>query len=211
MFSRLDPMAILYSLPAIFLALSFHEFAHAYVASRLGDPTPQMEGRLTLDPMSHIDPVGLILFILVGFGWAKPVKVNPSYFRNARLGDLLVSVAGPLANLFLAFLSLSIIYISVFVFKFEHMIFTNIMWPIVNLNLVFMVLNFLPIPPLDGFHIAKNLLFRRYGHIFWNIERYGSLIFILLLFTGVMDTVISKGVSLVFNAMNQFYILIFNI
>src|SRR5690554_4737079 len=96
------PMEIVLSLPAVFLAMSFHEFAHAWTAYKLGDDTPKNYGRITLDPLVHIDWLGLILFTLFGYGWAKPVQVNPSKFRNKKLGDILVALSGPVANLLLA-------------------------------------------------------------------------------------------------------------
>jgi len=97
-----DVIGILLRLPAVFLAISFHEYAHALAAFRLGDPTPRNMGRLTLDPLVHVDWIGLALFAVFGFGWAKPVRVNPSNFKNKKWGDVLVSLAGPTANLFLA-------------------------------------------------------------------------------------------------------------
>jgi len=206
MFSRLfDPMAILYSLPAIFLALSFHEFAHALVADRLGDPTPRNQGRLTLDPFTHIDPVGLIFFILAGFGWAKPVQVNPSRFKNPRLGDILVSSAGPFANLLLAFIALGLFNYIEGVLGYSNEIFSEIMWPVVNLNLILFIFNFLPIPPLDGYHVVKSFFYRRNIKLFWKLEQYGFLILILISFTGILQILLSQGVGIVFQMMNRFY------
>src|SRR5690606_21143274 len=166
MLSRLNLIDILYSLPAIFLAFSFHEFAHAFVAYRMGDSTPKLQGRLTLDPLAHVDWIGLIMFALFGFGWAKPVQVNPTNFRNRKWGDVLVSIAGPVANILLAFLALLIIQISSSFYSFNSnlnngmAILLSILYKIVSLNIVFAFLNLIPVPPFDGYKIVKNLFFR---------------------------------------------------
>jgi Zn-dependent protease len=189
-FINFNLIDILLSLPAVFLAISFHEFAHAYVAYRMGDPTPKMQGRLTLDPIAHIDWIGLIMFTVFGFGWAKPVQVNHSNFRNRRRGDILVSLAGPIANLFLAFitfivlLAIEIILPETSLGRFinqsgiVYQIFDKIVW----LNIVFSLLNLVPIPPFDGYHILKTIFFRRNANLFWQLERYS----ILILFAFIM-------------------------
>ena len=143
MLDRLNLIDILYSLPAIFLAFSFHEFAHAFVAYHMGDATPKLQGRLTLDPLSHVDWIGLIMFVIFGFGWAKPVQVNPSNFKNRKWGDILVSLAGPMANIFLAFFTLLIVQILSFSSNINSgmAILLSILYKIVSLNIVFAFLN----------------------------------------------------------------------
>src|SRR6056297_2015937 len=101
-----DPRQILLSIPAVFLAIIFHELAHAITADKLGDPTPRSYGRLTLNPLAHLDLFGLIAFLLIGFGWAKPVPINPNYFKDPKKGNILVSISGPLANIFIAITTL---------------------------------------------------------------------------------------------------------
>lgn len=121
MFGRLDLINILYSLPAVFLAFSVHEFAHAFTAYRMGDHTPRFQGRLTLDPLAHVDWIGLIMFLIFGFGWARPVQVNPSNFKNRKWGDILVSLAGPISNLILAFIAILLIQL----FRLLPQFYTN--------------------------------------------------------------------------------------
>lgn len=202
MLQNFDFMAILFSLPAIFLALSWHEFAHAFVADRLGDPTPRNQGRLTLDPINHIDMIGLIMLVFAGFGWAKPVQVNTGNFKNPRIGDILVSLAGCTANFIMAFFALLILYVAIYKFKVNNQIFIQIVMPIVRINLMLMILNILPIPPLDGFHIFKNLINSKYQSILYQLDRYGFLILILLSFTGVLGFIINFLSGPIFNGMS---------
>lgn len=197
MLSRLNLIDILYSLPAIFLAFSFHEFAHAFVAYRMGDSTPKLQGRLTLDPLAHVDWIGLIMFALFGFGWAKPVQVNPTNFRNRKWGDVLVSIAGPVANILLAFLALLIIQISSSFYSFNSnlnngmAILLSILYKIVSLNIVFAFLNLIPVPPFDGYKIVKNLFFRKNIKFFWLLERYSMIILFAMILLNAFSFLIS--------------------
>jgi len=109
----IDVLSLLYRLPAVFIGFSFHEFAHAYVANLLGDDTAKLRGRMTLDPMAHIDPIGIIMLIIFRFGWAKPVPINPYNFKNRKKGTILVSLAGPVMNFFIAFITL-LIYMTIY-------------------------------------------------------------------------------------------------
>lgn len=197
-FSNFNIMNILMSLPAVFLAFSFHEFAHAYVAYKMGDPTPKIQGRLTLDPMAHVDWIGLIMFTVFGFGWAKPVQVNPSNFRNRKRGDILVSLAGPVANLLLAVIAFIILQILGNILPINP--FTNalnvnttiylIIDNIVRLNIVFALLNLVPIPPFDGYRIVKNIFFRRNANFFWQLERYSIIILFAFIFFGGFNYIV---------------------
>jgi Zn-dependent protease len=137
---RRNLVEILLSIPAVFLAIAFHEFAHAYSAYRLGDPTPKNMGRLTLDPLAHVDWLGFIMFALFGFGWAKPVQVNPSNFRNRRTGNIIVSLAGPAANMMLAILTLIILLLIQLLVR-ELGILWNIIVRVIYLNILFALLN----------------------------------------------------------------------
>lgn len=202
MLQNFDFMAILFSLPAVFLALSWHEFAHAFVADRLGDPTPRNQGRLTLDPINHIDMIGLIMLVFAGFGWAKPVQINTGNFKNPRIGDILVSLAGCTANFIMAFFALLILYVVIYKFKVNNQIFIQIVMPIVRINLMLMILNILPIPPLDGFHVFKNLINSKHQSILYQLDRYGFLILILLSFTGVLGFIINFLSGPIFNGMS---------
>lgn len=196
MFGRFDLIDILYSLPAVFMAFSFHEFAHALVAYRMGDPTPKMQGRLTLDPLAHVDWIGLIMFTLFGFGWAKPVQYNPSNFRNRKRGDILVAIAGPLANIILAFFAFIVIHILWRIISYSgHLnsgmnIMFSILEKIASLNIVFTFLNLIPVPPFDGYHVIKTLFFRRNIKFFWVLERYSMIILFAMIILNVFGYII---------------------
>ncbi len=152
----LDKLIIL---PGILLAISIHEFSHGYVAVKLGDDTPRMQGRMTLNPIKHIDPLGFICLLLVGFGWAKPVMIDPRNFKNPRRDDLLVSIAGPVSNFIMAIIFVIIMKLVYMFLPVTDM--TQVVWSVlagtVSINLVLMVFNLLPIPPLDGHHILGSI------------------------------------------------------
>ena len=176
-------------LPGIIIAMVIHEYAHARVAVALGDFTPRMMGRLTLSPMAHLDPVGLLMLLVAHFGWAKPVQINPYNFENPRRDDILVSVAGPAANLLAAFATMLVIVLFA---KFDfpmsdgmYLVFNLIM--IININ--FAIFNMLPIPPLDGSHILKQLLPYELSQRYEELERYSFLFLIIILMTPVLSYV----------------------
>jgi Zn-dependent protease len=185
--------------PPLLLALTLHEYAHGYVAYRLGDPTAKSLGRLTLNPISHLDPIGTIAFFFIKFGWAKPVPVNPGYFRNPRKDMLWVALAGPITNLALA-------TVSAILAKGLWMLAANlpysplaeaILVPVngmliasVWINLVLCIFNFLPIPPLDGSRILTGLLPADLAASYVRIEPYGFIIILILAFSGVLSKLI---------------------
>jgi len=164
-------------LPAVVIALSFHEFAHAKVAQMAGDPTPGNMGRVTIDPRAHIDPVGLIALILVRFGWGRPVQVNPANFGNRRRDSILVGLSGVTANLLLAVLFGGIIFLST---KLAPDFFAGgfgqsvgvVLIQVVIINITLMLFNLLPIPPLDGFGVLSDILnlqgTRLHGFVYQN-------------------------------------------
>lgn len=171
---------------AAVLAFTVHEFAHAAVAYLFGDPTAKNEGRLTLNPLSHIDPVGLLLIFLIGFGWARPVPFNPYFFKNPRLATVLVALAGPFSNLLLAFL---FIIIGVFLPDNSNS-YVLVLWlHIVFLNLALFVFNLIPLPPLDGYQTIKYLSPRSVQMKLAQMENYGYLIFLALAITPLGDYV----------------------
>ncbi|MBU3143531.1 site-2 protease family protein [Clostridium sp. CF012] len=170
-------------IPAILIAFTFHEYAHAITADRLGDKTPRFQGRLTLNPIAHIDLMGFILILVVGFGWAKPVETNPSAYKNYYKDDLKVSIAGPLANLALGFI-FAILY--VLLEKFLPLgdvygIILAIIGSIGSLNCLLFFLNLVPIPGFDGFHIVRDLYPKFFYNLSDSILRYQFLIFMLLI------------------------------
>ena len=171
-------------IPAILIAFTFHEYAHAIIADKLGDKTPRFQGRLTLNPVAHIDPMGFILILVAGFGWAKPVETNPSAYKNYYKDDLKVSVAGPIANLIvgLVFAILTVLFA-----KFSPVngelgkIIFDLLRITGSLNCVLFFLNLVPIPGFDGFHIVRDLFPKFFYNLSDSLTRYQFLIFMLLL------------------------------
>src|SRR2546422_1034285 len=151
---RTDPRTLLFLLPAVLIAATCHEFAHALVADRLGDPTARQLGRLSLNPLVHLDLLGTLFFVLFSFGWARPVPVNDRNFANPRLGMLLVAVAGPLANVALAFALGLLVQTQGLAGTLWGDLASMLVW----INIVLAVFNLIPIPPLDGSRILEALL-----------------------------------------------------
>jgi Zn-dependent protease len=198
-----DIIQYLYIIPISLISITFHEFMHGYVSYRLGDPTARAMGRLTLNPIKHIDPIGLLMMIFAHIGWAKPVPINPAYYRKRKSGTILVSVAGPLTNLTLAFLfSIPLIwldlryrmgmdglYITFSALNFLH----NVSYVFIFLNVGLAVFNLLPIPPLDGSKILSGILPTETYFKFMRYERYIGIAFlaIVLLVPGILSTIIT--------------------
>ena len=192
----------LLSLPGIILGLSFHEFAHAWVSDRLGDPTPRRDGRVTINPLAHIDWIGFAALLLVGFGWGKPVVIDPRYYKNRRRDEFLVAIAGVTMNLILAV----IISIPVW-FMMKHYATSmpsdlmynifQILYYAVTINVVLMVFNLLPVPPLDGWNIVTQL-FKLDQYDWWyKVYQYGTYILLALIVFNVTDLVLTPLVNMV--------------
>lgn len=169
----------------LLIAFTVHEFAHAYTAYKFGDPTAQKQGRLSLNPIHHLDPLGTILILIAGFGWARPVPVNRNYFKNPRAAGILVSIMGPLSNLIMAFIGYGIWYflisknggVGVPTFAMDFLnYFTSI-------NLVLMVFNLIPLPPLDGYRIIEDLVSPSMRAKLTQYEQYSIIIFLVILVT----------------------------
>ncbi|MGI6225253.1 MAG: site-2 protease family protein [Peptococcales bacterium] len=172
---------ILILIPVVLIAITFHELAHGYVAYRLGDPTPKIQGRLTLNPVSHLDPLGALLLLIAGFGWAKPVEVNPYYFRKDRQrGMMLVALAGPLTNVLIAFIGALIFNYLGDYGTLTYIFLSNL----IIINIYLAAFNLLPIPPLDGSKILAGLLPKSSLNFIYSLEGYGPLILMLLIITG---------------------------
>lgn len=207
-----DILVFLYSLLAILVAISFHEYAHALTATRLGDDTPRLMGRLTVAPMKHIDPIGFISLMLVGWGWAKPVTINPRRFKNLRRDEILVSLAGPGANLLIALVSLAVLYVGLQALGFYNVLFIRIFLFMYLINIMFMLFNLLPIPPLDGYHIFKNIFIRTIPYRFFaTYEQYGMFILIAFVFLGAFSNVLGPIInwSLTFLPQEALFLLFF--
>ena len=196
----------LIALPGILWAMSVHEFAHGYVAYKLGDPTPKLAGRLTLNPLAHIDILGFIALFLVHFGWAKPVPVNPRNFRKVsswRTGEVLVALAGPLANFLSAFFL--VLFLKYFPFSIlppsiAEPLFLMVKYAIF-INVAFGIFNLLPIPPLDGSKILEALLPPKLWVKYKQIEPYGPIILVILLISPVLNWVLLPLVNGMVKAM----------
>ena len=190
--------------PGIIIGLTFHEFAHAFVADRLGDDTPRLQGRVTLNPMAHIDWMGLAALFFVGFGWGQPVQINPYNFKNRRRDEFLVSIAGVVMNLLLAV---------VFTFVVKILLVAGLSWStggfggslwecllyIIQINLVLMIFNLIPVPPLDGFNIIAQIFNFGQKEIYWKLYQYGNWLLVILIITGITGMIISPCVNFLYN------------
>lgn len=194
----------LLTLPGIIVGLSFHEFAHAWVSDKLGDPTPRRQGRITINPMAHIDWIGFIALLLVGFGWGKPVQIDPSYYKHRRRDEFLVAIAGVTMNLIIAVI-LSIpakmmlkAYASTVPSDLVYNIYLIIFYAI-SINVVLMIFNLLPVPPLDGWGIVTQI-FRLDRYDWWyKVYNYGMYILLALIVFNVTDLVLTPLVNAVMN------------
>ncbi len=191
LFLGLSLPALIALLATLAISLSFHEFAHAWSAVEMGDDTPRLNGRLSLNPLAHLDPIGSILLVVAGFGWAKPVPINPYNFRNPRLGTTLVSAAGPLANFVLALIAaipvrlgaINLLYHTPWGGQWAQGL-AEFLYTFVLLNLNLMLFNLIPIAPLDGSKILRGLAPREWDRWLNPLEQYGAFILMGLVFLG---------------------------
>jgi Zn-dependent protease len=186
-----DPLAFaLVAIPLLFSVI-IHEVAHGWVAYRMGDPTAKWSGRLTLNPLSHLDPIGTLMLFLAGFGWAKPVPVNFNNLSDKRKGLLFVSSAGVLANIFLAFFAL--LFIRLFSTSSSG-IAANLVYKVctvvAHINITLAALNLIPVPPLDGSKILMGIVWKRTPYFLTRLEPYGFFIIIGFLYLGILDPLI---------------------
>lgn len=187
----LDFASMIYRIPALLFAISIHEYAHAQCADSMGDPTARYMGRLTFNPMAHLDPIGAILLVVAGFGWAKGVPINVNNFRNRREGILKVSFAGPAANLFLCFLAALMMALLGRMDMLSDGLYKFLFWMQLY-NVWFAFFNLIPVPPLDGSRILSELLPAKQSWQFNEIvDRYGFYILIALVFTGITSMIIN--------------------
>lgn len=202
----------LITVPAILIAIVVHEMSHGYMSYKLGDPTPKYDGRLSSNPFRHLDPIGTILLLIFGFGWAKPVKVNPQYYKKPRRDMALVALAGPLSNFILAFISYFLLMVLVEIVPASLndngiasyaitfiILFLDIL---VNINIGLMVFNLIPIPPLDGSRILAKFLPDKLFFKYAKIEPYGMYIVFGLLALGVGATLLNNLRMLVLSGIN---------
>lgn len=186
-----NPISFLFWLIALSVAIAVHEFSHAFAADRLGDPTPRLQGRLTLNPLAHLDPIGTLMLLFVRFGWGKPVVFDPFNLRHPRRDSAIISIAGPLSNFFTAILcalllhlllSLRLTLISVPFVGIVFYLFTSLLQPVIIFNIMLGVFNLIPIHPLDGFKIVEGILPDEYARQWKELEGYGMLFLLFLIF-----------------------------
>lgn len=196
-----NPIIFFISLISLFIAITIHEYSHAWMADRLGDPTARLQDRLSFNPLRHIDLTGLLFLLFFGFGWGKPVPVDPYNLKNPQKDSAMISVAGPLSNLVLA----SILSILIRLFILFHLSFASIiglfLLPIIQMNVVLGIFNLLPIEPLDGFKIVGGLLPGEKAREWEELRRYGLLFLLVLIFpigrSSMLDIVIRPIISFI--------------
>ena len=202
-------LGLLFTVPGVLLAITFHEFAHAWAADKLGDDTPRMQGRLSLNPMSHLDPIGSIMLLFAGFGWGKPVQVNPrNYNRDISMekAEALVSIAGPIMNFILAIV-LTLIYVAIYKFA-GFAVFTSkpvtilmkIIIYAISINIGLGVFNLIPLPPLDGSKVIKPILPYNAKIWFENKQQIFYILFVILWIAGVLSYIISPIIDVISTA-----------
>ena len=212
-----DPMSWLMDkvliVPGIVIGLTFHEFAHAWVAWKCGDQTPRLQGRVTLNPMAHIDWMGLAALFFVGFGWGQPVQIDPYQFRHRRRDELLVALAGVTMNLLLAILFSFVAKAVMMLVGWSWLStgFGNGIWMmilyIVQINLVLMIFNLIPVPPLDGFNIIAQVFNFGNTETYWRLYQYGNWVLVALIVFGVTGMIISPCVNFLYNLLANLIIM----
>lgn len=199
-FTREGLIAFLYTLPALLISLSIHEFAHAWVAYKQGDYTQKIRGRLTLDPFKHIDPIGFLCIVLCGVGWGKPVMVDDRNFKNSRRGTMLTALAGPLSNLLLAVILTIVLKVLIMFGVFGNLaansvgnIFLQMILYTIEFNIIFGIFNLIPLPPLDGSKVLAYFLPRSLRGIMYTLERYSFVIILIIFFTNITSYIITPA------------------
>ncbi len=188
-FSLESIIYVLIRVVIVLLAISIHEMAHGFLAYKLGDPTAKFDGRLSLNPLRHIDPFGALCMFFFGFGWAKPVMVNPNYFRNYKRDMALTALAGPVLNILLGFVGVIVwVHLAPIV---SNAYFSMFITMFVTLNISLAVFNLLPIPPLDGSKIFLPLLPSKVYYDIMRYQQFGFIILIIALYLGVLDPILS--------------------
>ena len=215
----MELLALLLTLPGVIIAITFHEFAHAYVADKLGDDTPRRQGRVTLNPLAHIDPVGFFMLIFVHFGWGKPVEINPTNFNRKRSmakQEMLVALAGPLMNIIIA-LILTIILFAIntfapsFTITMTGLIISLVLQMAISVNIGLGIFNLIPLPPLDGSKIFINILPYKAKTGFQDNIQIFYIIFVVLWVTNLMGYIISPVISVVSKGIYELVSAIFGI
>lgn len=211
-------LGIILSIPGVIIAMTFHEYAHAFAAYKLGDDTPKLQGRLNLNPLSHIDPIGLALLLVAGFGWGKPVQIDSRNFNgkySISKSEAIVAAAGPLMNFALAFVFMIIFFVlfrttNIVVSNTSYILYTVILETI-YINIGLGVFNLIPLPPLDGSKILMHFLSFNAKQWFYQNERIFYIVFLMLWMTGLLSNILSPIISGVFTGINWLAIKIISI
>ncbi len=186
MLLRLPMEVLVILLPILIFSLCFHEFSHGYIAYKLGDHTAARNGRLTLNPLAHLDPIGSLMILFVGFGWAKPVPVNPVNFSNPRVDMMKVAFAGPASNLILAFTGGLIMRLFNFVGFMQSEMFIQTLYLFIFINISLAVFNMIPVAPLDGSQIFGNMISKNNPELAWKLQMYGPKILMGIILIGMV-------------------------
>jgi Zn-dependent protease len=181
---------LLVALPGIVIGISVHEFAHAWMANRLGDPTPRYQGRVTMSPFAHIEPMGLLLLFLFRFGYGKPVQINPANFKHRKRDEILVSIAGVSMNFLVALATAFLFILLLRVFRFYNETIFEILNVMIAININLIVFNLLPIPPLDGYKVVRSLFLHKNVNFFWKVEQYGYIILLVVMISGLLTPIL---------------------
>ena len=200
----IDILEILLTLPGLVLALTVHEYSHARASDRLGDPTPEQQGRLTLNPLAHMDPMGTICLLFGGFGWGKPVEINPSYYRNPARDSAIVSAAGPISNFILAFIMFLIMTLMEKFCQTPALVLSviyTVVYLAAYINLGLGLFNLLPFPPLDGSKILRYFLKGKAYEFMYNLERYSTIIILVLFISKLPSMILGPLVDFMANGM----------
>ena len=186
MLLRLPMEVLIILLPILIFSLCFHEFSHGYIAYKLGDHTAARNGRLTLNPLAHLDPIGSLMILFVGFGWAKPVPVNPINFSNPRLDMMKVAFAGPASNLLLAFTGGLMMRLVNIVGLLQSELFIQTLYFLIFINISLAVFNMIPVAPLDGSQIFGNMISKTNPELAWKLQMYGPKILMGIILIGMV-------------------------
>ena len=186
MLLRLQIEVLIILLPILVFSLCFHEFSHGYIAYRLGDSTAARDGRLTLNPLAHLDPIGSLMILFVGFGWAKPVPINPVNFSNPRIDMIKVAFAGPASNLILAFIAGTFIRFSGFTGLLQNNFIIIVLQYFTWINIALAVFNMLPVAPLDGSQIFGNIIAKNNPQLAFKLQMYGPKVLMALIVISII-------------------------
>ena len=186
MLLRLPMEVLIILLPILIFSLCFHEFSHGYIAYKLGDHTAARNGRLTLNPLAHLDPIGSLMILFVGFGWAKPVPVNPVNFSNPRVDMMKVAFAGPASNLLLAFTGGLMMRLVNIIGLLESEMFIQTLYYFILINISLAVFNMIPVAPLDGSQIFGNMISKNNPELAWKLQMYGPKILMGIILIGMV-------------------------